>query len=136
WLTEPHVSRRQFSRDRRGCDGQKYRAAVDESFEYRRHVRPQSFTTSAGTWPPLADRNFCLSCLKYPSTKRSIAEAYPTLGIVQEAQMVASVLDRKFPDTHWRSDAQDRLKDLRLEPAVNEESWISRAFPITESAPH
>jgi hypothetical protein len=48
------------------------------------------------------------------------------LGIVQEAQTAAAVLDRKFPNSHWRSDALDLLKAQGLEPAENKTSWISR----------
>jgi TolA-binding protein len=58
-----------------------------------------------------------------------LTDAYLTLGIVQEAQTAAAVLDRKFPDSHWRSDARDMLKAKGLEPAENERSWIIRAFP-------
>jgi outer membrane protein assembly factor BamD len=57
-----------------------------------------------------------------------LVEAYLTLGIVQEAQTAAAVLDRKFPNSHWRSDALDLLKARGLEPAENERSWIIRAF--------
>jgi outer membrane protein assembly factor BamD len=60
-----------------------------------------------------------------------LADAYLTLGIVQEAQTAAAVLDRMFPDSHWRSDARDMLKANGLEPAENERSWIIHAFPRT-----
>jgi outer membrane protein assembly factor BamD len=55
-------------------------------------------------------------------------QAYLTLGIRNEAQTAAAVLVRKFPDSHWRSDALDLLKKEGLEPAENEASSIIHAF--------
>jgi TolA-binding protein len=57
-----------------------------------------------------------------------IVEAYLTLGIHSEAQTATAVLNRKFPESHWRSDALDILQKAGLEPAEDEKSWISRAF--------
>jgi TolA-binding protein len=57
-----------------------------------------------------------------------LVQAYLTLGIRNESQSAAAVLDRKFPHSHWRSDALDMLKANGLEPAEDEKSWIILAF--------
>jgi outer membrane protein assembly factor BamD len=57
-----------------------------------------------------------------------IVQAYLTLGIPSEAQAATAALNRKFPESHWRSDALDILQKAGLEPAEDEKSWISRAF--------
>jgi hypothetical protein len=57
-----------------------------------------------------------------------LTECYLSLGIVQEAQTAAAILDRKYPDSPWRSKALDLLKAQGLGPAESEKSWISRAF--------
>jgi TolA-binding protein len=55
-----------------------------------------------------------------------LVQAYLTLGVDNEAQAAAVVLNRKFPDSHWRSDALDMLKVKGLEPAEDEKSWICK----------
>jgi TolA-binding protein len=57
-----------------------------------------------------------------------IVQAYLTLGIPSEAQAATAALNRKFPESHWRSDALDILRKAGLEPGEDEKSWISRAF--------
>jgi outer membrane protein assembly factor BamD len=57
-----------------------------------------------------------------------LVQAYLTLGINYEAQTATAVLNRKFPESHWRSDALDIVQKAGLEPAEDEKSWISRAF--------
>jgi TolA-binding protein len=57
-----------------------------------------------------------------------LMQAYLTLGIHHEAQVATAVLNRKFPESHWRSEALDILQKAGLEPAKDEKSWISRAF--------
>jgi outer membrane protein assembly factor BamD len=57
-----------------------------------------------------------------------LMQAYLTLGIHHEAQVATAVLNRKFPESNWRSDALDILRRAGLEPAEDENSWISRAF--------
>jgi outer membrane protein assembly factor BamD len=57
-----------------------------------------------------------------------LVQAYLMLGVRNEAQAAAAVLNRKFPDSHWRSDALDMLKANGLEPAEDEKSWIIHAF--------
>jgi outer membrane protein assembly factor BamD (BamD/ComL family) len=46
-----------------------------------------------------------------------LAQAYLAIGIPKEAQAAAATLNRKFPESHWRSDALDLLKKAGLEPA-------------------
>jgi outer membrane protein assembly factor BamD len=57
-----------------------------------------------------------------------LMQAYLTLGILSEAKAATAVLNRKFPESHWRSEALDILKKAGLEPAEDEKSWISHAF--------
>jgi outer membrane protein assembly factor BamD len=57
-----------------------------------------------------------------------LMQAYLTLGILSEAKAATAVLNRRFPESHWRSDALDILQKAGLEPAEDEKSWISRAF--------
>jgi outer membrane protein assembly factor BamD len=57
-----------------------------------------------------------------------LMQAYLTLGILSEAKAATAVLNRKFPESRWRSDALDILQKAGLEPAEDEKSWISRAF--------
>jgi outer membrane protein assembly factor BamD len=57
-----------------------------------------------------------------------IVQAYLTLGIPSPAQAATAALNRRFPESHWRSDALDILQKAGLEPAEDEKSWISRAF--------
>jgi outer membrane protein assembly factor BamD (BamD/ComL family) len=57
-----------------------------------------------------------------------LMQAYLTLGILSEAKAATAVLNRKFPESHWRSDALDILQKAGLEPAEDEKSWISHAF--------
>jgi outer membrane protein assembly factor BamD len=57
-----------------------------------------------------------------------LAEAYMTLGIVQEAQTAAAVLGHNFPDSPWYQDAYRLVKTGGLEPSENQGSWMSKAF--------
>lgn len=56
-----------------------------------------------------------------------ITEIYLALGIPSEAQTAVAVLDRKFPNSRWSNEAHDALKATGLDPAENENSWMSRA---------
>jgi outer membrane protein assembly factor BamD len=56
-----------------------------------------------------------------------LTEIYLALGIPSEAQTAVAVLDRKFPNSRWSAEAHDALKAAGLEPAENENSWMSRA---------
>jgi outer membrane protein assembly factor BamD len=57
-----------------------------------------------------------------------LMQAYLTLGILSEAKAATAVLNRKFPESRWRSNALDILEKAGLEPAEDEKSWISGAF--------
>ena len=57
-----------------------------------------------------------------------ISDAYLALGVKSEAQCAVAVLQRKFPDSTWSHQALDALKAAGLEPAEDQNSWISRAF--------
>jgi outer membrane protein assembly factor BamD len=71
---------------------------------------------------------------KYQQTRHTeeallrITEAYLSMGITQEAQTAGAVLGHNFPDSAWYKDAYRLLQSGGLEPAENEQSWISRAF--------
>lgn len=57
-----------------------------------------------------------------------LTEAYMAIGIVSEAQTAAAVLGHNFPDSAWYKDAYNLVKSGGVEPAVNKDSWMSRAF--------
>jgi len=55
-----------------------------------------------------------------------LVQIYLALDIPAEAQTVAAVLVRKFPNGRWSAEARDALKAAGLEPAENENSGMSR----------
>ncbi|MEA2951776.1 MAG: outer membrane protein assembly factor BamD [Alphaproteobacteria bacterium] len=57
-----------------------------------------------------------------------LAEAYMSLGIVQEAQTAAAVLGHNFPESPWYKDAYNLVKGGGFEPNENRASWMSKAF--------
>jgi outer membrane protein assembly factor BamD len=57
-----------------------------------------------------------------------LAEAYMSLGIIQEAETAAAVLGHNFPDSVWYKDAYTLVKTGGREPVENKGSWISKAF--------
>jgi outer membrane protein assembly factor BamD len=59
-----------------------------------------------------------------------LTEAYMSLGIVEEAQTSAAVLDHNFPDSRWYKDAFALMQSKGLQPNENKGSWISRAFKL------
>jgi outer membrane protein assembly factor BamD len=71
---------------------------------------------------------------KYQTTRHTeeallrITEAYLSMGIVDEARTAGAVLGHNFPDSQWYKDAYRLLQSGGLEPAENQDSWISRAF--------
>jgi outer membrane protein assembly factor BamD len=81
-----------------------------------------------------ATNRFKVVVTRYPSSVVvdealfRLVQVYVMLGIRNEAQTAAAVLDRKFPESSWRSDALDILKKAGFEPAEDEKSWISIAF--------
>lgn len=79
---------------------------------------------------PGAINRFKVVVERFPSTSVvdqalfRLVQAYLTIGIRNEAQTTAAVLNRKFPESHWRSDALEILQKAGLEPAEDEKSWI------------
>jgi outer membrane protein assembly factor BamD len=57
-----------------------------------------------------------------------LTETYLALGVASEAQTAAAVLDRKFPNSDWSASAREVLRSKGLDPAEDEQSWISRTF--------
>lgn len=57
-----------------------------------------------------------------------LAEAYMSLGIVQEAQTAAAVLGHNFPESPWYKEAYALVAGGGLKPKENEGSWMSKAF--------
>jgi outer membrane protein assembly factor BamD len=72
--------------------------------------------------------------VKYQTTRHSeealarIAEAYLSMGIVDEAQTAGAVLGHNFPESQWYKDTFVLLSSRGLEPRENSGSWISRTF--------
>jgi outer membrane protein assembly factor BamD (BamD/ComL family) len=57
-----------------------------------------------------------------------LVQAYLAIGVYKEAQTVAGVLNRKFSQSHWRSDALVILQKAGLQPVDEEASWIIQAI--------
>lgn len=63
-----------------------------------------------------------------PEALHRLTEAYLALGVHDEAQTAAAVLGHNFPGSIWYRDAYVLLTGENLEPAENEQSWISRVW--------
>jgi outer membrane protein assembly factor BamD len=104
------------------------KAEADRQLNAARYYREKS------NYPAAVNR-FKTVILEYPISPyveealAHISEAYLALGIKSEAQCAVAVLQRKFPDSSWSGQALDALKSAGLEPAEDQNSWISRAFP-------
>jgi outer membrane protein assembly factor BamD len=57
-----------------------------------------------------------------------LTECYMALGVVNEAQTAVAVLGHNFPESKWYRNAHALLKSEGLAPAVNSESWITKAW--------
>ncbi|ADH90410.1 outer membrane assembly lipoprotein YfiO [Ancylobacter novellus DSM 506] len=57
-----------------------------------------------------------------------LTEAYMALGVVGEAQTSAAVLGYNFPDSTWYKDAYKLVQSRGVNPQMNEQSWIAKAF--------
>jgi outer membrane protein assembly factor BamD len=81
-----------------------------------------------------AINRFKVVVVRFPSTSVvdealfRLVQAYLAIGIRNEAQTAAGVLNRKFPQSHWRSDALEILHKAGLDPTEDEASWIIHAF--------
>lgn len=63
-----------------------------------------------------------------PEALHRLTEAYMAMGINREAQTAAAVLGYNYPNDDWYEDSYSLLADDDLEPAINERSWIARAW--------
>ncbi len=63
-----------------------------------------------------------------PEALHRLAEAYLSLGVVEEAQTAAAVLGYNFPGSEWYRDSYALLNGRGLEPRESERSWIARAW--------
>lgn len=63
-----------------------------------------------------------------PEALHRLVETYMALGIDKEAQTAAAVLGHNFPGEDWYQDSYELLKGEDLEPAVDNRSWIARAW--------
>ncbi len=63
-----------------------------------------------------------------PEALHRLAEAYLSLGVVEEAQTAAAVLGYNFPGSEWYRDSYALLSGRDLEPRESERSWIARAW--------
>jgi outer membrane protein assembly factor BamD len=57
-----------------------------------------------------------------------VAEAYLSMGIVNEAQTAAAVLGHNFPQSEWYKDTYALIQSKGLTPREDGGSWISKAF--------
>lgn len=57
-----------------------------------------------------------------------LTEAYMALGVMSEAQTSAAVLGYNFPDSSWYKDAYKLVQSRGVDPKMNEQSWIAKAF--------
>ncbi|WP_428031282.1 outer membrane protein assembly factor BamD [Ancylobacter sp.] len=57
-----------------------------------------------------------------------LTEAYMALGVMSEAQTSAAVLGYNFPDSTWYKDAYKLVQARGIDPKMNEQSWIAKAF--------
>jgi outer membrane protein assembly factor BamD len=63
-----------------------------------------------------------------PEALHRLVECYLQLGIPDEAQTAGAVLGHNFPGSDWYQDSYALLTNAKLEPKLNEKSWISKAF--------
>ncbi len=63
-----------------------------------------------------------------PEALHRLNECYLSLGIVNEAQATAAVLGYNFPGSSWYRDSYVLLTGADLEPAPDDQSWISRIW--------
>lgn len=63
-----------------------------------------------------------------PEALHRLVEAYLAIGVEREAQTAAAVLGHNFPGSDWYQDSYGLLTGRNLEPAVDDGSWMSRAW--------
>lgn len=57
-----------------------------------------------------------------------LTECYMALGVINEAQTAVAVLGHNFPESKWYKSAYALLKSEGHAPAVNSDSWITKAW--------
>jgi outer membrane protein assembly factor BamD len=67
-----------------------------------------------------------------PEALLRLTEIYLSLGITDEAQVAAAVLGYNFPGSVWYQDSYALLSQQNLQPARNENSWISKMWDWTK----
>lgn len=63
-----------------------------------------------------------------PEALHRLTECYLALGVVDEAKTAAAVLGHNYPGSEWYSDSYALMTGVRVEPAEDKSSWISRAW--------
>jgi outer membrane protein assembly factor BamD len=95
----------------------------------KRELEIGRYYISRGNYPGAINR-FKVVITRFPSSSVvdqalfRLVQAYLAIGIRDEAQTAAAVLNRKFPESHWRSNALEILQKAGLEPNEDEKSWI------------
>jgi tetratricopeptide (TPR) repeat protein len=81
-----------------------------------------------------AINRFKIVVTQYPTSSHAeealarLAELFLAIGMPSEAQNAVAVLDRKFPNGRWSSEARSELEAAGLEPVENENSWMAVPF--------
>lgn len=65
-----------------------------------------------------------------PEALHRLVESYLALGIYDEAQMAAAVLQENFPDSKWYRYSYSQLVDGRISPEAKNSSWLSALWPF------
>lgn len=63
-----------------------------------------------------------------PEALYRLTEGYVALGIQSEAQTAAAVLGANYPQSEWYRSAYQLVSSDGMQPVVNDQSWISKAF--------
>jgi len=65
-----------------------------------------------------------------PEALHRLVESYMALGIQEEAQMAAAVLDHNYGGTKWYRYSYALLVEGDLSPQVSSSSWLSKLWPF------
>ena len=106
-LTKDHLAGKEMEIGRYYLDRGYYLSAINR---FRRVVELYQTTTHA------------------PEALHRLTECYLALGVTDEAQAAAAVLGHNFPGSDWYQDSYTLLTGVKLEPAEDKESWLSRIF--------
>lgn len=63
-----------------------------------------------------------------PEALHRLAESYLALGVVDEAQSAAAVLEQFYPGSEWAKESKQLLSGKKLEPKLQSDSWMARAW--------